>query len=129
MTIRQVQYAFLLAMCAIVAACQYMGAPRLLTFNDRVASSYATITAISKANDSIAEYRVRQAQGKPDFDEILPVIQDDAQNVLDQLKQAAAAVAIAESFEGVDLKAAESRLVAVEIALKALQKYLEDNAP
>lgn len=128
-TARQLQFLWLIALIGLMAGCQYMGVPRLNTFNDRAAAAYATITAISKANDSIAQYRVRQAQGKPDYDDILPVIQDDAQNVLDQLTQANQAVTIAESFKDIDPQAAETRLLAVEIALKALQKYLEENAP
>lgn len=128
-TVRQTQFVWLLALMGLMAGCQYLGAPKLNTFNDRAAAAYATITAISKANDSIAQYRVRQAHGNPDYEDILSVIKDDAQNVQDQLTQANQAVTIAESFKDIDPQAADTRLLAVEIALKALQKYLEENAP
>jgi hypothetical protein len=110
-TTRQVQYAFLLAMCAIVGACQYMGVPKAETFNQRVAGAYTSVTTTRDTT------RLLLNAGH--------ITTADAQNVQDQCDNARLGIDIARTIRMTDPGAAETKLTSILAALTALDAYLK----
>lgn len=100
---------------AMLSACGALGVPKAESFGDRAIYANAGIGA---AAATINEY---SNAGK--------ISKKDAQNALDQVKNLAQAVDIAEEVHEVDPKAGSARLDAVIIGLRELHKYLDTVKP
>jgi len=118
------------AILVLLQACAAFGLPVAKSFNERLASGYATATAVRETTSAWVDSRVRVAQGDSTMTpeqrtEALAAVRKDAQNIQDQVDKAREGLDVANSLKGLDLKSAEARLASGLVILQALQIYLE----
>lgn len=98
----------LLALLWMAAGCAQLGMPIPQTFNERIATAYASVSAIRDTATVLLQAK-----------KISP---DDAQNVQTQADNARAGIEIARKI--LDLESANAKLSSVQAGLVALQAYL-----
>lgn len=108
-------YTPIIAILMILTACATLGLPTADSFTDRLAVAYNIDTAVLESTAILLE---NKKIGKV-----------DAQNILDQAKNARVGLDIAKSMSKTDITAAESRLSTIRSALVALQAYLATKEP
>ena len=98
------------ALMALLAGCQLLGAPSLEGFNEKLAGGYTAVTASRQAATELLRGNV--------------ITPEDAQNVQDQADNARRGLDIAKKLQGVDFKAADTRLESTLKIIDALTEYL-----
>lgn len=108
--LRKYQYTFLALVLMALAGCQYFGVPKPETFNQKLATGYATVTTIRQTATTLLQ-----------ADKITV---DDAQKAQDQCDNFRAGLDIARSIAATDPQGADTRLQAAIVGLNALNAYL-----
>lgn len=98
------------AVLGLLGACAFLGVPTAKSFNERLAVGYSTVTTVRQTATTLVQ-----------DDVISP---NDAANVQQQADNARAGLDIASTLKGVDLEAADARLLASLQILHALEDYL-----
>ncbi len=105
--VRNLAWAFTLA---VLVGCAALGVPKPETFNQRLASGYATVTTVRQTTLTLLESRT--------------ISSADAQNVQNQANTAREGLDVARDIHRTLPQAGEDKLAVTNAVLQSLQKYL-----
>jgi hypothetical protein len=92
------------------AACNQLGLPTAQTFEERLTAGYASVEAINKGAKSLLDAK--------------KISSNDAENILDQTRNARVGLDIVRAMAKTDPSSADAKLNAVRAGLTAAQAYL-----
>lgn len=94
----------------LVVGCASVGLPSPKDFNDKLTAGYSTVTAVNASTEKLLTAK--------------KIGSDDAQQILDQTRNARVGLDIARSVHKTDPAGADNKLTAIRTALSALAAYL-----
>ena len=103
-------YSPIIVVLMLLSACAALGLPTANSFGEKVALSYATVEGVTRSTTVLLNAKA--------------ISVGDAENVLAQVKNALAGIAIAEAMSKTDITTAGKKLDAVHTILVALQAYI-----
>jgi hypothetical protein len=95
---------------AVLVGCTTLGLPTAQTFDEKLIAAVSTVTAAREATTTLLNAKKLSS--------------DDAEHILDQLRNARAGLDIARGMAKGDPVAADAKLTTIRTALIALQAYL-----
>lgn len=110
--LRHFQRAAMVTVLVVLAACTSLGVPTPENFSERVAAALTTTTTVRQTATTLLNSQI--------------ISSGDAENVLKQTDNAREGIEVARALRNVSPGAAEDKLTATLVILRALEKYLAD---